>query len=68
WQERSIGLGRRVSPADKSLKRPARRPGAQEKSSCPGGTVAVIPPIIELMRFSHISVSGRSQDPVNGYQ
>ncbi|RLC10790.1 MAG: hypothetical protein DRH43_05635 [Deltaproteobacteria bacterium] len=39
-----------VSSTDKSLKRPARRPGAEEKSSCPGGMFAVIPLIIELIR------------------
>ncbi|MCD6305674.1 MAG: hypothetical protein J7M32_05220, partial [Deltaproteobacteria bacterium] len=49
WQERSIGVGRRVSPADKSLKRPARRPGAEEKSSSPGGTFTVLPLNIELL-------------------
>ncbi|MCD6305972.1 MAG: HDOD domain-containing protein, partial [Deltaproteobacteria bacterium] len=49
WQERSIGLGRRVSPADKSLKRPARRPGAEEKFFCPGTRFAVIPLIIEVI-------------------
>ncbi|OQX66171.1 MAG: hypothetical protein B5M55_00830, partial [Desulfococcus sp. 4484_242] len=51
WQERSIGLGRRVSPADKSLKRPARRPGAEEKQFCPGITFTAIPLRIELIRI-----------------
>jgi len=38
-----------VSPADKSLKRPARRPGAEEKFFCPGTRFAVIPLIIEVI-------------------
>ncbi len=36
-----------VSPTDKLLKRPARRPKAEEKASCPIATFAVIPLIIE---------------------
>ncbi|MCD6306789.1 MAG: hypothetical protein J7M32_10970 [Deltaproteobacteria bacterium] len=40
-----------ASPADKSLNRPGRRPGAEGKLSCPDGTLAVIPRIIELIRF-----------------
>ena len=39
-----------MSPADKSLKRPARRPGAEEKFFCPGTRFAVIPLIIEVIR------------------
>jgi len=41
-----------VSPADKSLKRPARRPGAGEKFFCPGTRFAVIPLIIEVIRYN----------------
>ena len=40
-----------VSPADKSLKRPARRPGAEEKFFCPGTRFAVIPLIIEVIHL-----------------
>jgi len=43
-----------VSPADKSLKRPARRPGAEEKFFCPGTRLAVIPLIIEVIRKNFI--------------
>jgi len=47
-----------VSPADKSLKRPARRPGAEEKFFCPGTRFAVIPLIIEVIRIFPIGWVG----------
>ncbi|OQX65840.1 MAG: hypothetical protein B5M55_02565, partial [Desulfococcus sp. 4484_242] len=36
---------------DKSLKRPARRPGAEEKFFCPGTRFAVIPLIIDVIQI-----------------
>ncbi|OQX64979.1 MAG: hypothetical protein B5M55_04985 [Desulfococcus sp. 4484_242] len=45
----SITRGRRAF-----LKRPARRPGAEEKLSCPGATFTVIPLIIEVIRYLEI--------------
>ncbi|OQX63120.1 MAG: hypothetical protein B5M55_07385, partial [Desulfococcus sp. 4484_242] len=38
----------------KSLKRPARRPGAEEKFFCPGTRFAVIPLIIEVIQSKFI--------------
>ena len=43
--------GGQASPGEESVKRPARRPGAEEKFFCPGIRFAVISLIIEAIRF-----------------